>query len=281
MTYQLSSLSKLVVQAEDLIKQPNANRLFIEVRLGTEPEEEHRKYRECHIFGAVYAQIRDVFASPPSATSGNLPLPSLTDLQAQLQRWSVDNHTEIILYGPSPALAARGGWVLRWAGLTNVKLLDGGLKSWVEAGGPVAQGDFTPKVKRGSSTLALSEGNMPSITVSEVEKLSGEFILIDARDEASFYSGRIPKAVNLPASEQWSPSTRLRTIDEINTLYARIGVKENAKIVVYCGGGVLSALEVLTLQALGKQAQLFVGSWSQWNKCPRRMALSDVQGEKI
>jgi len=272
-------LSDAIVQAEDLIARREVNRLFIDVRLG-EPEDEFRKYREGHVHGAVHAQIRDVFASKPTPASGNLPLPVLGDLERQLRKWQVDDETEIILYGPSPALAARGWWVLRWAGLSNVKVLDGGLKAWVDAGGPVAQGESVPSKRAGAAGLTLKSDRMPSIEVTEVEKLSDDTLLIDARDEASYYSGRIPNARSLPASEQWTPTSRLRTVEEIRELYERVGVQDDSSVVVYCGGGVLSALETLTLEALGIRARLFVGSWSEWNKNPERMAASDVEGER-
>lgn len=279
MKHRLTSIAGSLIQAEDLIANREANRLFVDVRLG-EPEDEFRKYREGHVFGAVHAQIRDVFASTPTATSGNLPLPTLKELEQRLRKWHVDNETEIVLYGPSPALAARGWWVLRWAGLTNVKVLDGGLKAWVDAGGPVAQGESIPKARADSVGLKLQKDSMPSIDVTEVEKLPDDTILIDARDEASYYAGRIPRARSLPASELWTPTSRLRTLDEIRELHKRAGVQSNLSVVVYCGGGVLSALEVLTLEALGTRARLFVGSWSEWNKSPERMAMSDVAGEQ-
>ena len=66
----------------------------------------------------------------------------------------------------------------------------------------------------------------------------------------------------------------LRTIDEIRQLYKDVGVRKDSDVVVYCGGGVLSAFSVLTLSALGIVPRLFVGSWSEWNKDPKRMAMS-------
>lgn len=274
MEHKLSSLSSQIVQPDTLLQTPNPNRLFIDVRLGNIPEDELKSFRECHIYGAVYAQIRDVFASLPTAESGNLPLPEIGSLREQLRRWQVDAETELVLYGPSMALAARGWWVLRWAGLVNVKVLDGGLKAWVNCGGAVAQGDFVPFVRSSPASLVLHPGNMRSISVTEVENLSADSILIDARDEASYLAGCIPGARNLAASEQWTPASSLRTVKEIRQLYDSVGVTEQSEVVVYCGGGVLSALEVLTLEALGVQSRLYVGSWSEWSKNADRMALS-------
>ena len=276
MEHKLSSLSADIVQPEQLLDQPNANRLFIDVRLG-EPSDEFKDYRDAHILGAVHAQIRDVFAGPPSPQSGNLPLPSIDALERQLIAWGVDDDTEIMTYGPSMALAARGWWVLRWAGLKNVKVLDGGIKAWVHQGGPVAQGETRREPSTEATRLNLLAGSMPQILVADVEALDPDTLLIDARDENSFLAGSIPRARNLPAAEQWTPAGNLRTSGEVEELYSAVGVRDGGDVVVYCGGGVLSALEVLTLRALGHNPQLYVGSWSEWNKSPERMARSAAE----
>ncbi|GAA0498943.1 rhodanese-like domain-containing protein [Pigmentiphaga sp. GD03639] len=276
MKHKLSSLSGDIVQPEQLLERANANRLFIDVRLG-EPEDEFRDYRDCHILGAVYGQIREVFAAQPAPDSGNLPLPEREQLEHRLRAWGVDAETEVVVYGPSVALAARGWWVLRWAGLKNVKVLDGGLEAWINHGGPVAQGETHRVATAASEQLRLQPGNMPQILVDEVEQLGSGTLLIDARDENSFLAGSIPRARNLPSAEQWTPAGVLRTVSEIESLYEDAGVKAGRDVVVYCGGGVLSALSVLTLNALGVEPRLYVGSWSEWNKSPERMARSAAE----
>lgn len=275
--HRISALTDQIVQADTLLARPRDNRLFIDTRLG-EPADELRSFREAHILGAVHAQIRDVFAGEPDAHSGNLPLPSIARLQQQLRDWGADPDTELIVYGPSPALAARAWWTLRWAGLQQVRVLDGGLKAWTAAGGPLAQGDTPPRSSARSAQLVLSAGHMPETSVDEVASLTGDVVLLDARDENSHLAGAIPHAVNLPSSLQWTPGSLLRTHDELRALYGPSGALDGRPVVAYCGGGVLSALTVLTLSALGVTPRLFVGSWSQWSRDPRRMSSSATHG---
>ncbi|MGE4370049.1 MAG: sulfurtransferase [Burkholderiaceae bacterium] len=274
MEHKLSSRTDQIVQPDELLNNPAPHRLFIEARLGAVPEDELRSYREGHIHGAVYAQIREVFASPPTLQTGNLPLPDISVLQARLRQWHVTQDTEIIVYGPSMALAARAWWVLRWAGLSRVRVLDGGMKAWVACGGGLAQGDYLPAMHDAASDVVLRSDSLPSISVQEVDALDDSVLLIDARDEPSYLAGCIPGAVNLPASELWTPASNLRTSQEIQELFRQAGALSGKDVVVYCGGGVLSALEVLVLGALGKRTRLFVGSWSEWSRCPSRMAKS-------
>lgn len=267
-----AALGGHVVDADTLIATPHPDRLFIDLRLG-EPDEEIDSFRKSHIFGAVYGQIRDSFAAPPTPESGNLPLPAIDALQRVLDDWQVGAETEIVVYGPSPALAARGWWVLTWAGVPNVRLLDGGLAAWTKSGGAVAQGDAAPRTRR-SAPVRLSPDNLPSIVVADVAALDANTILIDARDEGAYLSGCIPNARNLPAADQWTPSRTFRSPREIRELYESVGVTPDSDVVVYCGGGVLSAMNFMTLAAVGARPRLYVGSWSEWCKCADRVASS-------
>lgn len=272
MSYRFSALTPNVVDAAALLARPSANRLFVDARLG-EPADEYRSYRDQHIHGAVHAQIRDVFASPANAATGNLPLPDVPGLQVQLRAWGVNTKTEIIVYGPSLALAARGWWTLRWAGAQNVRVLDGGMREWIAQGGAVAQGDYQPRLEQQGAPIILTPGQLPQIELAELEHSLPQHTLIDARDEASFDQGHLPRALNLPSTEQWTPSGRLRTVAELRERYRALGILTGQDAVVYCGGGVLSALSALLLDALGVQTRLYVGSWSEWAKSPERIAL--------
>lgn len=275
-----TELSANVTSAEELIAHPFADRIFIDARLG-DPEEELTSFRACHVFGAVHAQIRDVFAALPTQTTGNLPLPSIESLQRQLDGWGIGKETEVVVYGPTPALASRGWWVLRWAGLQNVRVLDGGLTAWMAAGGAVAQGDEIERAPA-STPVRLSAGHMPTIEAEEVERLDENATLIDARDEASYLAGYIPRARNLPASDQWTPARKLRPLPEIRKFYADVDVRPNKDNVVYCGGGVLSALEVLTMTiTTGIVPRLYVGSWSEWSKSNHRLARSAEYNQQL
>lgn len=271
--HRFPALTSNVTNAAVLLASPNANRLFIDMRLG-EPAEEYRSYLEQHIHGAVHAQIRDVFASPPDFTTGNLPLPDISQLQAQLRTWGVNTETEIIVYGPSLALAARGWWTLRWAGLKNVKVLDGGVREWIVQGGAVAQGDYAPRLTKQGEAISLAPGHLPQIQVDDLERLAMPYTVIDARDETSYSQGHLPYAVNVPSAKQCTPSGRLRTVKEVQDVYAALGIHKEQSVVIYCGAGVLSALSVLLLDALGVRPCLYVGSWSQWARTPERIARS-------
>ncbi|WP_191002327.1 sulfurtransferase [Cupriavidus pauculus] len=261
-------------RAEDLLAAPRDNRLFIDVRLG-DPATELESYRDGHIHGAVHAQIRDVFAGPPTAATGNLPLPDPVSLALVLEAWGVDEDTEIVLYGPNLALAARAWWVLRWAGLSRVLVLDGGLKAWTAAGGAVARGDAVPSRRIPGRLPRLSAGALPEVGVAELASTPPATI-VDARDAASYQAGHLPGAIHLAAAEHWTPSGLMRSREILATRYAEAGLRPGGDIAVYCGGGVLSALVWMTMVEAGLSPRLYVGSWSEWSRDPARLAQSET-----
>jgi thiosulfate/3-mercaptopyruvate sulfurtransferase len=63
-------------------------------------------------------------------------------LAAQIGEIGIGNDAEVIVYASSllPS-ATRAWWVLRYAGVQNVRVLNGGLPAWKEAGGAVEAGE--------------------------------------------------------------------------------------------------------------------------------------------
>ena len=77
--------------------------------------------------------------------------------------------------------AARAWWVLRWAGLSRVSILDGGLQAWTAAGHPLSTD--APDIAPGD--VELGSGGMPELdAVSAAAALATRGLLVDARDAA-------------------------------------------------------------------------------------------------
>src|SRR4030095_1240880 len=93
-------------------------------------------YLDGHLPGAVFVDLETELADPPSPAEGRHPLPSVQRLQDAARRWGIGEDDAVIAYDATGGLAAaRAWWLLRWGGLTDVRLLDGGLDAWAAAGG--------------------------------------------------------------------------------------------------------------------------------------------------
>ncbi|MGF7237752.1 MAG: DUF898 family protein, partial [Frankia sp.] len=172
----------------------------------------------------------------------------------------------------------RAWWLWLWAGVTDVRILDGGLAAWNGAGFPLESGDRD--VRPGD--VVLDAGHLPVLTADEASALAREGVLLDARageryrgevepidSRAGHIAGAVsaPTAGNLTASGTFAPTAGLRA------RFAALGVTADPggpPVGVYCGSGVTAAHEIAALRAAGIDAALFPGSWSAWSADPRR-----------
>lgn len=250
-----------------------------------EPDAGRRAWLDGHIPGAVYADLDRDLAGPVSASSGRHPLPDVRQIAERLGHWGVGNDTEVIVYDAgSGAIAARAWWMMHWLGHGRVRLLDGGIKAWLDDGNALDSG---PVARPAGSFVARAQHDM-IITTAEVEAAvaSGDDMrLLDARDAARFrgevepidrLAGHIPGAVNLPfagsltAEGRFKPPAELvRRIDE--ALPQRAGRRWG----VMCGSGVTACHLALAATHAGLEMPgLYVGSWSEWIADPRRPVAS-------
>jgi thiosulfate/3-mercaptopyruvate sulfurtransferase len=271
-----STRDGLIISAQDALRLKE-DVLFLDVRAGADGDP--AEYRKAHVPGAIYASVKEIFAGPASAAEGSLPLPRLDALQAHVAQWGISENTEIVVYGPHPAYVARAWWVLKWAGLPHVRLLDGGFDAWKDAGGIVQVGEAIARPPAGKPAV-LSAGHLPSVEIADIETIAERGILLDARDPSAYTAGpavsgqppagHIPGARNLPAALAWDQKGKLRSQHELVDLFGTVGVEPESEVTSSCGGGVLGAYEVLALNAIGVRAALYVGSWSQWSADPAR-----------
>jgi thiosulfate/3-mercaptopyruvate sulfurtransferase len=269
----------VLVDADGLAEELAGPRppVLLDVRwaLGDPHGREH--HREGHVPGAVYVDLDTELAGHTgNPTDGRHPLPELADLQAAARRWGVRADRPVVAYDASGGLAAaRAWWLLRWAGHTDVRLLDGGLAAWQSAGRPIEAGEV-PDPEPGD--VVLSGGHLPVLDADEAAELARSGLLLDARAAERYRgevepvdprAGHVPGAVSAPTGDNLGPDGLFRTATELRERFAGLGLGEGP-VGVYCGSGVTAAHEVAALAALGVGAALFPGSWSAWSSDPDR-----------
>lgn len=249
--------------------------LDVRWRLGTTAAELRAEYLAGHLPGAPLVDLDADLADPPGPR-GRHPLPDPERFGAAMRRLGVGATRPVVVYDDGAGLtAARAWWLLRHHGHRDVRLLDGGLHAWRDAGlpleaGPVEPppGDFTP-----------SPGVLPVLDAPAAARLARGGVLLDARAAERYrgevepvdpVAGHIPGAVSAPTVENAGTSGRFLDAGVLRSRFATLGAVGGAVVGVYCGSGVNAAHEVLALALAGVDAALYPGSWSEWVADPAR-----------
>ncbi len=238
----------------------------------TDPDAGRRRYEQGHIPGAVYLDLERDLSGPVTPTSGRHPLPDPRDLARKLGDSGVGEGTSVVVYDGGEGMAPRAWWLIRYLGHDDVRVLDGGLDSWVRAGYELSAEEpappprtFTPRVRADWV-----------VDVSEVERaVAGEndLLLIDARAAERYRgeveplhpkAGHIPGARNAPWEEGVDHDGRWRSPEEQRARFEPL-LEGGAQVVSYCGSGVTACANLFALELAGiRNAKLYPGSWSQW-----------------
>lgn len=229
-------------------------------------------YDAGHLPGAFFVDVDTELAAPPGP-GGRHPLPSATVVERALRRCGVSADSRVVVYDQATSWsAARAWWVLRYYGLSDVRVLDGGLAAWRAAGGEVVTAATPPA----AGSFEAVPGGMPVLDASSAAALARDGLLLDVRTPER-YAGlsepidpvarHIPGAANLPATELLEPDGTFRNATDIKQV-ASTG--EGVEVGTYCGSGITAAQAALALSEAGIDAAVYIGSWSDWITDPSR-----------
>ena len=251
--------------------------VVLDVRWALGDTDGRRHYRTAHIPGAVFVDLDAELAADSDPRFGRHPLPAVEDLQAAARRWGISAGGSVVVYDNTGNLAAaRAWWLLRWASITDVFILDGGLAAWTAAGLQTRSGEEHP-ARRGD--VVLNGGHLPTLTASEAAELAQDGVLLDARAVERYAgesepvdprAGHIPGARSAPTAENLGKDGRFVSRETLRERFTALGVEPNSQVGVYCGSGVTAAHQAAALALIGVEAKLYPGSWSQWSADPDR-----------
>jgi thiosulfate/3-mercaptopyruvate sulfurtransferase len=242
-------------------------------------------YAEGHLPGAVYVDLDTELAAHGAPTDGRHPLPSLETLQATARKWGLKQGQSVVVYDDNGgASAARAWWLLRWAGVGDVRILDGGLGAWTASGGALERGEGAVP----DGDVSLSGGHLPTLDIDEAAEFPATGVLLDARAGARYRgetepvdprAGHIPGAICAPTTDNLDADGHFLSDAALNERFAALGVDPSAPVGVYCGSGVTAAHEIAALAVVGIDAALYPGSWSAWSNHPDRPAATGSSPE--
>lgn len=214
----------------------------------------------------------------------------------------ITKDTTVVVYGPDISGAARLVWTLMYAGVEDVRLLDGGYEAWLRAGyaGSTTPTVRTPVASFGSAVALhpeyLADTNyVRSVVNSEIANA----LIVDDRDYEEYigasapYSyiptnGRIagaiwevplmmkelyvnPDIVDIYANGgvYMNPDGTLKPLATIEEMWLKAGLRPDKTITFYCGTGWRSSLSWFLAYMMGwDNVKNYDGSWFYWSMGP-------------
>ncbi|NUP74955.1 MAG: sulfurtransferase [Sinomonas sp.] len=276
------STAQVLISADELRDRLDRGlrTVLLDVRWSLGGPDGREAHGQGHLPGAVFVDLERELAvpvapgSPEEARGGRHPLPPPDEFEESARRWGIDDGDAVVVYDDSfGQSAARAWWMLRDAGVQDVRILDGGLAAWRRSGQPLAQGPEVPA--RGSVTLG--SGAMPTIDADEAAAFPG--VLLDARAAERYRGevepvdprpGHIPGAVSAPTAGNLAPDGTFLPEGQLRRRFAALGAEPGRPVAAYCGSGVTAAHDVAALAIAGIDAALYPGSFSQWSRDPSR-----------
>lgn len=280
---------KMLISAHDLYAaQKHETVLIVDCRFVlSDTGKGYRNYLHAHIPGAVYAHLDDDLSSPVTSDSGRHPLPDADKFAAFLARSGWQAGTTLVAYDDAGgSIATRLWWLMKYFGLGQAALLDGGLPAWQSAGYELESGQVTvastePARLTARSNLVVSTRDILDgfakrpiflADVRAAERFRGELEPIDP------VAGHIPGAVNFPFQLCLQPDGRFKPAADIRNLLLNLkGSHQTEELVFMCGSGVTACHAVFAAEFVGLNgSKLYAGSWSEWIRDRSRPVEPDV-----
>src|SRR5262249_9467380 len=161
---------------------------------------------------------------------------------------------------------------MRYWGVKDVKLLNGGWKAWKGGKRDVSTGLAKPKPVKGGGAPAV---NRVANKRQGLDLLKDkEALILDVRFKDGHWSaartakrkGSIPGSVNL----EWinfidRDTQKLKPAGEIAPLLREAGFMQNKPVVTYCQSGGRAAVAAFVVELMGgEQVRNYYRSWSEW-----------------
>jgi thiosulfate/3-mercaptopyruvate sulfurtransferase len=267
-----TTISELLLTPSTLKKIPAEQRVIIDTRAKW-------KFLTGHIPGAISMSNWREFTKIKNGIRGIL-IEDKTFISDTFSSLGLNPKQSIIVYGePSDPWRTDGRffWMFERYGFTKVALLDGGLDAWKESGGTVEKGF---QKRRISSIIAPEIIKLNPDTIADksfINKVlfNNSYILIDNRTQKEFHGatpygsdrgGHIPNAKHIHWPDFFKRDGTLKSATDLSHLLQNTGVQPDQEVIVYCTGGVRSAMAYFVFRYMGFKVRNYDGSWWDWSQ---------------
>jgi thiosulfate/3-mercaptopyruvate sulfurtransferase len=270
-----------VAELQSLLAGPQVSRpVLLDVRFRLGVSTGRKEFEDAHVPGAAYVDMDTELATiRADGAGGRHPMPQVKTFTAAMRSAGVTSTRAAVAYDDWFSLpASRVWWMLRHLGFPHVRVLDGGIAAWTAAGRPTesgpstrAAGDFTPS----------GPGVGRLLDAADAKRYAEDHLLLDARPTDRFrgenetidaVAGHIPGGVSAPALVNVDIGGRFLPAAELATRLRGLGAANAKNVGTYCGSGIQATHLALALSVAGMtdNADVYIGSWSDWITDPKR-----------
>ncbi len=240
-------------------------------------------YEIGHLPGAIHLDL-DADLSGPQGP-GRHPLPDPATFARRMGAVGIGSGHLVVGYDDVGGwVAARLWWMLERLGHRRVRVLDGGLRAWLAAGGSLT----TELPAWPAAQFGISGGWTGTIDRDTLRARLGQVVLLDARSAARYrgevepidpVAGHIPTALSVPLEGNLAPDGRFLPPAALAERFRAFGAGGAQEVVTYCGSGTSSLHHALAMRLAGlPDPTLYVGSWSDWSRAGYPVATGPEPG---
>jgi thiosulfate/3-mercaptopyruvate sulfurtransferase len=239
-----------------------------------------------HIPGAAYIDTSEMEHPPLWNRVAD------ADLAALLVRHGICHDTTVVLYGRNNLAAARAAHLMLYAGVADVRLLDGGFDGWQAHALPLERGSGRQTVPARAFGIAVPARPDYLVDMAQARRLHDRdpTVLVSVRTwnetigRTSGYPyiaarGDIPGALwgRAGADDDVNSMTELHRTDgsmadpaAILQIWQAAGLAADRPAVFYCGTGWRASLAFFYAWLMGwEHIAVFDGGWCEWSRDPR------------
>ena len=258
------------------------NAVIAEVAYGAAADCE--SYQSGHIQGAQYIDICEVEDATGSEEGAYNLLPA-EEVEANLLAHGITSDTPVILYGGDVCGVARVAYAYIWAGVEDIKILNGGLSAWTSAGydteteaheGTAAESfgvtvpahpEYWTSIEDAKDKL-VNDDNFKLVSIRSEAEWLGETSGYSYMDKAGEPEGAVwgkGAETAFDVREFLNDDGTVKDLAGFEAVWADCDFTLDNELAFYCGTGWRACVPFLVLYENGyDNISVYDGGWYQW-----------------
>lgn len=264
------------ITAEELKYQINSKKppILVDARWHDSEHSAFQEFLGSHLPGAHFFDLEvesDLSSSIPHA------MPKPPQMARMFESMNIGKDDSVVVYEYSIlCTSARFWFMLRVYGFNSVRILSGGIKSWVRSSYNLESGPAKiDKIQKELFPIVFQADRIVSKKQLDIMMKANKCQLIDVRSKERFNgeeeesreglnSGCVPNSINIPFLSLSTQKTQI-SIDAFKTLLEEKKIDLQKPIVTMCGSGVTACILIAMFEEIGiNNIKLYDGSWAEW-----------------